>query len=168
MEPNQTRLVGDYILGSRIGRGSFAVVWRSIHRFSGLQVAVKEIDKKLLTPKVSENLLKEISILSTINHPNIIRFFESIEVTTLPLPLPLPLFFLLRSYVLAVIWFFFCNNIVFSRLRTGYFLYWNTVREVILLFIFNAMGKWLRLLQGTLWGNWVLCMINFVLSILLL
>lgn len=93
MEPNQTRLVGDYILGSRIGRGSFAVVWRSIHRFSGLQVAVKEIDKKLLTPKVSENLLKEISILSTINHPNIIRFFESIEVTTLPLPLPLPLFF---------------------------------------------------------------------------
>jgi hypothetical protein len=47
-------------------------------------------------------------------------------------------------------------------------LYWNTVREVILLFIFNAMGKWLRLLQGTLWGNWVLCMINFVLSILLL
>ncbi|XP_061961061.1 serine/threonine-protein kinase ATG1a [Populus nigra] len=79
MEPNQTRLVGDYILGSRIGRGSFAVVWRSIHRFSGFQVAVKEIDKKLLTPKVSENLLKEISILSTINHPNIIRFFESIE-----------------------------------------------------------------------------------------
>ncbi|KAH8488913.1 hypothetical protein H0E87_024515 [Populus deltoides] len=79
MELNQTRLVGDYILGSSIGRGSFAVVWRSIHRFSGLQVAVKEIDKKLLSPKVSENLLKEISILSTINHPNIIRFFESIE-----------------------------------------------------------------------------------------
>ncbi|KAG6748286.1 hypothetical protein POTOM_048203 [Populus tomentosa] len=79
MEPYQPRLVGDYILGSRIGWGSFAVVWRSIHRFSGLQVAVKEIDKKLLSPKVSENLLKEISILSTINHPNIIRFFESIE-----------------------------------------------------------------------------------------
>uniref|UniRef100_A0A6M2E762 Protein kinase domain-containing protein n=1 Tax=Populus davidiana TaxID=266767 RepID=A0A6M2E762_9ROSI len=79
MEPYQTRLVGDYILGSRIGWGSFAVVWRSIHRFSGLQVAVKEIDKKLLSPKVSENLLKEISILSTINHPNIIRLFESIE-----------------------------------------------------------------------------------------
>nr|XP_034904272.1 serine/threonine-protein kinase ATG1a-like isoform X1 [Populus alba] len=79
MEPYQTRLVGDYILGSRIGWGSFAVVWRSKHRFSGLQVAVKEIDKKLLSPKVSENLLKEISILSTINHPNIIRFFESIE-----------------------------------------------------------------------------------------
>ncbi|CAK7348614.1 unnamed protein product [Dovyalis caffra] len=79
MDLNQTRLIGDYILGPRIGWGSFAVVWRSKHRFSGLEVAVKEIDRKLLSPKVSESLLKEISILSTINHPNIIRLFESIE-----------------------------------------------------------------------------------------
>ncbi|XP_039008387.1 serine/threonine-protein kinase ATG1a-like isoform X2 [Hibiscus syriacus] len=75
----QARVVGNYILGPRIGSGSFAVVWRSRHRQHGLEVAVKEIDKKLLSSKVSENLLKEISILSTINHPNIIRFFEAIE-----------------------------------------------------------------------------------------
>ncbi|KAJ6940644.1 hypothetical protein NC651_006700 [Populus alba x Populus x berolinensis] len=79
MDLNQTRLIGDYILGPRIGRGSFAVVWRAKHRSSCLEVAVKEIDKKLLSPNVSDNLLKEISILSTINHPNIIRLFESIE-----------------------------------------------------------------------------------------
>lgn len=79
MDFDQTRLVGDYVLGRRIGSGSFAVVWRSWHRQSGRRVAVKEIDKKLLSPKVSENLLKEISILSTIDHPNIIRLFESIE-----------------------------------------------------------------------------------------
>ncbi|KAK6285883.1 hypothetical protein POUND7_012062 [Theobroma cacao] len=77
--PGQARLVGDYILGPRIGSGSFAVVWRSRHRQHGLEVAVKEIDKKLLSSKVSENLFKEISILSTINHPNIIQFFEAIE-----------------------------------------------------------------------------------------
>ena len=76
----RARLVGDYIMGPRIGSGSFAVVWRSRHRQHGLEVAVKEIDKKLLSSKVSENLLKEISILSTINHPNIIHFFEAIEV----------------------------------------------------------------------------------------
>lgn len=76
----QVRLVGDYILGPRIGSGSFAVVWRSRHRQHGLEVAVKEIDKKLLSSKVSESLLKEISILSTINHPNIIQLFEAIEV----------------------------------------------------------------------------------------
>lgn len=75
-----TRLVGDYELGPKIGFGSFAVVWLAKHRSSGLEVAVKEIDKKLLSPKVRDNLLKEISILSTIDHPNIIRFYEAIEV----------------------------------------------------------------------------------------
>lgn len=77
---NQPRLVGDYILGPKIGSGSFAVVWRSRHRQSGREVAVKEIDKKQLSPKISESLLKEISILSTINHPNIIRLLKAIEV----------------------------------------------------------------------------------------
>lgn len=76
---NQPRLVGDYILGPKIGSGSFAVVWRSRHRQSGREVAVKEIDKKQLSPKISESLLKEISILSTINHPNIIRLLKAIE-----------------------------------------------------------------------------------------
>ncbi|XP_062154872.1 serine/threonine-protein kinase ATG1a isoform X3 [Alnus glutinosa] len=79
-DPNhRPRSIGDYILGPRIGSGSFAVVWRSRHRHSGVEVAVKEINRKQLNPKVSENLLKEISILSTINNPNIIRLFEAIE-----------------------------------------------------------------------------------------
>ncbi|XP_057464025.1 serine/threonine-protein kinase ATG1a isoform X1 [Actinidia eriantha] len=74
------RVIGNYILGPRIGKGSFAVVWRSTHRHSGAEVAVKEIDKKHLThTKVGENLLKEISILTNIRHPNIIRLFEAIE-----------------------------------------------------------------------------------------
>ena len=77
---NQPRVIGDYILGPRIGSGSFAVVWLSRNRHSGEEVAVKEIDKKHLTQKVSENLFKEISILRNINHPNIIRLFEAIQV----------------------------------------------------------------------------------------
>lgn len=77
---NHARLIGDYILGPRIGWGSFAVVWRSRHRQSGVEVAIKEIDKRQLSSKVSENLLKEISILSTIKHPNIVSLFEVIEV----------------------------------------------------------------------------------------
>ncbi|CAJ2663214.1 unnamed protein product [Trifolium pratense] len=77
--PTMTRLVGDYILGPKIGSGSFAVVWRSRHRNSGLVVAIKEIDKTQLSPKVRDNLIKEISILSTIHHPNIIQLFEVIQ-----------------------------------------------------------------------------------------
>ena len=83
------RVIGNYILGPRIGKGSFAVVWRSTHRHSGAEVAVKEIDKKHLThTKVGENLLKEIAILANIRHPNIIRLFEAIEVNSPPLPKP--------------------------------------------------------------------------------
>ncbi|XP_047161447.1 serine/threonine-protein kinase ATG1a isoform X1 [Vigna umbellata] len=76
MEP---RVIGDYIMGPPIGSGSFAVVWRSRHRVSGLEVAIKEIDQRQLSPKVHEHLLKEISILSTIKHPNIVRLFETIQ-----------------------------------------------------------------------------------------
>ncbi|XP_050237692.1 serine/threonine-protein kinase ATG1a isoform X2 [Mercurialis annua] len=76
---HHTRFVGEYILGRKIGSGSFADVWLSRHRSSGVEVAVKEINKKSLSSKVSQNLLKEISILSKINHPNIVRLFESLE-----------------------------------------------------------------------------------------
>uniref|UniRef100_A0A6N2LIT5 Protein kinase domain-containing protein n=1 Tax=Salix viminalis TaxID=40686 RepID=A0A6N2LIT5_SALVM len=81
MDFNLPRLIGDYILGPRIEQGSFVIVWRANakHQSSGLEVVIKEIDKKIFSPKVSDNLLKEISILSTINHPNIILLFEFIE-----------------------------------------------------------------------------------------
>lgn len=79
LSPKDCRLIGNYILGPKIGSGSFAVVWKSRHRHLGTVVAVKEIQKKHLSPKVSDSLLREISILSTINHPNIIRLFEAIQ-----------------------------------------------------------------------------------------
>ncbi|KAJ6710229.1 SERINE/THREONINE-PROTEIN KINASE UNC-51-RELATED [Salix koriyanagi] len=79
MDFNLPRLIGDYILGPRIEQGSFVTVWRAKHQSPGLEVVIKEIDKKLFSPKVSDSLLTEISILSTINHPNIIRLFEFIE-----------------------------------------------------------------------------------------
>lgn len=68
-------MVGDYIIGPKIGSGSFAVVWKSIHRHLGTEFAIKEIDKK----HFNDNLRKEISILRNITHPNIIRLFEAIE-----------------------------------------------------------------------------------------
>ncbi|CAL0302203.1 unnamed protein product [Lupinus luteus] len=74
-----TRLIGDYIVGPKIGSGSFAIVYHSTHRHSGLEYAIKEIHNKNLSPKVKECLFKEISILSTIHHPNIIRLFQTIQ-----------------------------------------------------------------------------------------
>ncbi|XP_052192137.1 serine/threonine-protein kinase ATG1a isoform X2 [Diospyros lotus] len=73
---------GKYMLKRRIGSGSFAVVWRARHLQSGAEVAVKEIDTKrlyLAHKKLGDNLLKEISILTNIRHPNIIRLFDVIR-----------------------------------------------------------------------------------------
>ncbi|TXG63130.1 hypothetical protein EZV62_010124 [Acer yangbiense] len=56
MDQKQVRLIGDYIVGPRIGSGSFAVVWKATHRQLGIEVAVKEIDKKLLSPKTKERI----------------------------------------------------------------------------------------------------------------
>ncbi|ERM94855.1 serine/threonine-protein kinase ATG1a [Amborella trichopoda] len=72
------RLIGDYILGPKISKGSFSEVWLARHRYKGWLVAVKEIDRKTFANKLSENLLKEISILRQIHHPNIIRLHETI------------------------------------------------------------------------------------------
>ncbi|KNA08548.1 hypothetical protein SOVF_161720 isoform B [Spinacia oleracea] len=72
---SRCRMVGDYIIGPKIGSGSFAVVWKSKHRHLGTEFAIKEIDKK----HFNDNLRKEISILRNITHPNIIRLFEAIE-----------------------------------------------------------------------------------------
>ncbi|KAI3985042.1 hypothetical protein MKX01_004810 [Papaver californicum] len=77
---NRARVVGDYIVGKQIGSGSFSVVWHARHRIHGLEVAIKEIVMDRLSKKLQDNLLQEIDILRKINHPNIIRLFDIIEV----------------------------------------------------------------------------------------
>ncbi|KAJ0968190.1 hypothetical protein J5N97_025107 [Dioscorea zingiberensis] len=43
-----------------------------------MEVAVKEIDKQQLSPKVHDSLLKEIAILRHGSHANIVRFHHAI------------------------------------------------------------------------------------------
>ncbi|XP_020247361.1 serine/threonine-protein kinase ATG1a isoform X2 [Asparagus officinalis] len=73
-------VVGDYIVGpQKVGFGSFSVVLKGRHRLSGAEVAVKEIDKRRLSSKVKESLLKEIAILRQVSHPNIVRLHQAIQ-----------------------------------------------------------------------------------------
>ncbi|KAL6146069.1 hypothetical protein ACLB2K_056752 [Fragaria x ananassa] len=74
------RVVGDYIVGRQIGSGSFSVVWHARHRVHGTEVAIKEIATGRLNKKLQESLMSEIFILKKINHPNIIRLHDIIEV----------------------------------------------------------------------------------------
>ncbi|EXB36713.1 Serine/threonine-protein kinase ATG1 [Morus notabilis] len=74
------RVVGDYLVGRQIGSGSFSVVWHARHRVHGTEVAIKEIATGRLNKKLQESLMSEIFILKKINHPNIIRLHDIIEV----------------------------------------------------------------------------------------
>lgn len=73
------RLVGHYVLGSMLGRGSFAVVWKGKHVTTARTVAVKEINVKMLNAKLKQSLECEVSILQRVEHQNIVRLLETFE-----------------------------------------------------------------------------------------
>ena len=73
--------MGDYAVGQQIGAGSFSVVWHARHKVHGTEVAIKEIVTGRLNKKLRESLMSEIVILKQINHPNIIRLHDIIEVS---------------------------------------------------------------------------------------
>ncbi|KAI9593623.1 kinase-like domain-containing protein [Syncephalis fuscata] len=69
-------LVGDYIVGSEIGRGSFATVYKGRHRNNGQRVAVKAVSRSKLTKKLLENLEAEIKILKSVRHDHVVHLFD--------------------------------------------------------------------------------------------
>jgi serine/threonine-protein kinase ULK/ATG1 len=72
--------VGEYKLQGLVGRGSFAKVFRAAHRRTGERVAVKAIDRRRVERRVHEGILKEREILRSIDHPNILRLLDTIDV----------------------------------------------------------------------------------------
>ena len=76
--------VGDYKLQRLVGQGSFAKVFRAAHRRTGERVAVKAIDRRRVEKRVHEGILKEREILKSIDHPNILRLLDTIDVRKSP------------------------------------------------------------------------------------
>lgn len=73
--------VGHYLLGRKLGEGSFAKVKEGLHTLTGQKVAIKVIDKKKAKEDayVSKNMRREGKLLQMVLHPNIIQLYELME-----------------------------------------------------------------------------------------
>lgn len=79
-EPKQ---VGSYKIGSEIGKGSFAKVYKGFNSSTQHPVAIKSVTKsKLKKKKLLENLEIEISILKTLKHPHIVELLDCEQTST--------------------------------------------------------------------------------------
>lgn len=66
-----------YRLGPLIGEGAFSKVHSAtLLRGRGTQVAVKVIQRQNLPPDDEEDLLEEVRILRSLNHPNVIDIYQ--------------------------------------------------------------------------------------------
>jgi PAS domain-containing protein len=80
--PSQ-ELVGEYVLGRVLGRGSYGLVRHATHRSSGRQVAIKLLCKEQLDPRQLEYARREASLLQRLGpHPGLVRLYEVIETPT--------------------------------------------------------------------------------------
>lgn len=68
---------GDYEIVKPIGKGKFAVVFHAKHRETGEIVALKRIAVNMMDIKARDKCLKEVRLLESLKHPNIIRYMDS-------------------------------------------------------------------------------------------
>ncbi|KAI1866929.1 hypothetical protein JX265_007505 [Neoarthrinium moseri] len=74
--------IGQFIIGSEIGKGSFAQVYMGKHQTSGAAVAIKSVELGRLNKKLKENLYSEINILKKLRHPHIVALHDCLESST--------------------------------------------------------------------------------------
>lgn len=76
-----TKRVGNYMIGRKLGEGSFAKVREGLHALTGEKVAVKVIDKRKAKKDsyVTKNLRREGHIQQMIRHPNITQLLDILE-----------------------------------------------------------------------------------------
>lgn len=67
---------GRWELREKLGRGSFATVWRATCAKTGAVVAVKEIDCERLSRKLKESLRLEVEVMRRMRDDNILRFID--------------------------------------------------------------------------------------------
>ena len=77
--PNCSDL-SNYHFGKTIGHGAYAVVKECLHKPSGEKVAIKQYDRmKLMDIQRKKQAVREIRILSRLNHKGVVKLYEAID-----------------------------------------------------------------------------------------
>lgn len=76
---NARKFSQSYMLARELGSGAFSVVKLGVHLETGHKTAVKVIPKKKLSDEDYQSLLTEIEILSSLDHPHIIKLYETFD-----------------------------------------------------------------------------------------
>lgn len=72
----ETPIAHDYDIQQEIGKGGFGSVFRAMDKKTSEVRAVKKISKALLNDEEKSNLVNEFEILSSLDHPNIIKLYD--------------------------------------------------------------------------------------------
>ncbi|CAM9465594.1 unnamed protein product [Laminaria digitata] len=70
--------MSEYEIARPIGKGKFAVVYRAKRKEDGTTVALKKISVSSTDEKSKKKCLKEVRLLQSLDHPNIIRYIDCI------------------------------------------------------------------------------------------
>jgi serine/threonine protein kinase len=76
--PTTGETIGPYMLGVGLGEGGFGAVYEATHQETGQRVAIKFLHgTKQLLPEVQNRFVREVALLKTLDHENIVRHFEA-------------------------------------------------------------------------------------------
>lgn len=77
MSEGEKKVYGDYEVVKPIGKGKFAVVYRAFRMTDNETVALKRISVDSIDEKARDKCLKEVKLLQSLDHPNVIRYLDS-------------------------------------------------------------------------------------------
>ena len=74
-EASPSRYVKDFVEDGRLGRGGFGEVFRARNKVDGQPYAIKKV--KARSKAALDPVISEVTVLSRLNHSNVIRYFAS-------------------------------------------------------------------------------------------
>ena len=72
--------MGHYMLGKKIGEGTYGVVYKARNRLTGELVALKKIRLEAEDEGIPSTAIREISILKELQHPNVVQCVAAAEI----------------------------------------------------------------------------------------